>query len=111
MKDSKLTPPLVFIIGLVTLGVANFFFVYRFSELINVDSNGKTIYPMREAMFNIMTFGLYGIYWSFKLDRILDKREGNDSISATSVLVTILSAIPLVRTVAMTLICNRMIET
>lgn len=108
MKDSRLNPPLVFIIGMVTLGAANFFFVYRFSELLKKDADGKRMYPMREAALNVITLGIYGIYWTFKVGRTLDAREENAGISPISVLLTILSAIPFVRIVSMTLICNRM---
>ncbi len=110
MRNSKLSPPLVFILGMVTLGLADVFFVYRFSELMISDANGKTLYPMREAVLNVITFGIYGIYWTFKIGHILDKKEENIKVSAISILCTVLSAIPFARIVSMTLICNRMTE-
>ncbi len=110
MKKTKLTAPIVFIIGIVTLGLANFYFLYRFSVLIGKDARGNLIYPMREAVINVMTLGIYGIYWTVKASLALDKREKNDGFSTITIVSAVLSAIPMVRTVSMAIICNRLTE-
>ena len=110
MKKTKLTPPIVFILGIVTLGLANFYFLYRFSELIGKDAKGRLLYPMREAVINIMTLGVYGIYWTVKLSFALDKREESSVFSLLSAVSCVISAVPMVRTVSMAIICNRFME-
>ena len=110
MKKTKLSSPIVFIIGIVTLGLANFYFLYRFSVLIGKDAKGNLIYPMREAMINVMTFGVYGIYWTVKASFALDKREENAGFSPISIVSAVLSAIPMVRVISMAIICNRLTE-
>lgn len=110
MKKTKLSAPIVFIIGIVTLGIANFYFLYRFSALIGKNAKGNLIYPMREAVINVMTLGLYGIYWTVKASLWLDKREENATFSPISIVSTVLSAVPMVRTVSMVIICNRLTE-
>lgn len=110
MKKTKLTPPIVFIIGIVTLGIANFYFLYRFSVFIGKDAKGNLMYPMREAMINAMTFGVYGIYWTAKASFALDKREENAAFSPISAVSCVLSAVPMVRTISMAIISNRLTE-
>ena len=110
MKKTKLNAPLVFIIGIITLGLANFYFIYRFSVLIGRDAKGNLIYPMREAVINVMTFGVYGIYWTVKTSFALDKREENAKFSPISTVSAVLSAIPMVRIISMAIICNRLTE-
>ena len=110
MKKTKLSAPIVFIIGMVTLGLANFYFLYRFTEIIGKDAKGNLMYPMKEAMINVMTFGIYGIYWTVKTSFTLDKREENASFSPVSIVSSVLSAVPMVRTVSMAIIANRLSE-
>lgn len=110
MKKTKLTPPVVFIIGIVTLGMANFYFIYRFSVLIQKDAKGNLVYPMREAVINLMTLGIYGIYWTLKISFALDKREENSDFSPISAVSCVLSAVPMVRTISMAIISNRLTE-
>ena len=110
MKKTKLSAPIVFIIGMFTLGFANFYFLYRFTEMIGKDAKGSLMYPMKEAMINVMTFGIYGIYWTVKASFTLDKREEKASFSPISMVTSALSAIPMVRTISMVIIANRLAE-
>jgi hypothetical protein len=69
----------VFFIGFFTFGIANLVFLYRFSDEMLTNADGKIINPMKETVLNIITFGLYGAFWSFKMGQKLDMLEGREN--------------------------------
>ena len=97
----------VFFIGFFTFGIANLVFLYRFSDKMLTDASGKILNPMRESVLNIITFGLYGAYWSFKMGQKLDMLEGRESVSAITFICSLLSVLFL-RSITMSVIYYRM---
>ena len=75
MKNKYLNPTSVLILGLFTFGIANSLFIYAFSKFMRFDKNGYVIYPMKELILNVITFGIYGIYWTFSINSALDACE------------------------------------
>ena len=97
----------VFFIGIFTFGIANLVYLYRFSDEMLTNADGKIINPMREIVLNIITFGLYGAFWSYKIGEKLDMLDGRDSISVKTILCAILSVLFL-RSLTMSVIYYRM---
>lgn len=95
MKQRKLKPSIVFILGFCTFGIADLIFVYVFSKMLRFDKNENVIYPMKEFILNIITFGIYGIYWTYSVNRILDNYEEQRRGKTLSVLLAIASALPI----------------
>ena len=95
MKQRKLKPSIVFILGFCTFGIADLIFVYVFSKMLRFDKDGNVIYPMKEFILNIITFGIYGIYWTYSVNRTLDSCEEQGRGNTTSVLLAIASAFPI----------------
>ncbi len=83
----------VFFIGFFTLGIANLIFLYRFSNEMVTDASGKIIIPMQELVLNLLTLGLYGAVWSYKMGKKLDLIENNDNISSITIICSILSVV------------------
>ena len=94
MKHRKLTPALVLILELCTLGIIDLIFIYHFSKMLRFDKDGNVIYPMKEFILNVITFGIYGIYWTYFVNSTLDAHE-NQNNSATTIILTIISALSL----------------
>ena len=97
----------VFFIGFFTFGIANLVFLYRFSDEMLTNADGKIINPMRETVLNVITFGLYGAYWSYKMGQKLDMLEDRESISISTLLCALLSVVFL-RSITMSVIYYRM---
>ena len=98
---------IVFLIGFFTLGIGNFVFIYLLSDKIVTDDTGKVIYPLRELILTVVTFGIYGIFWTYKLSKTLDSRENREEVSGVTFLSTALSAVFL-KSISCALICYRM---
>ena len=99
---------LIFILGLLTFGIANIVYIFIFSDKIIKDHNNRVFYPVREVILNIITLGIYGIIWTLRMSKTLDKREGFDKITSISIISTVVSALP-IRCVSMTVIYYRML--
>ena len=98
---------LIFLLGFVTLGIANVVYIYLFSVKISRDYKGDIIYPIREVVLNCLTIGIYGIIWTYKVSKRLDALEGNEKASSQTLVTTIVSALP-IRCISMTVIFQRM---
>ena len=96
----------IFFIGIFTFGIANLVFLYRFSDKILTDADGKIIYPMRETVLNLLTFGIYGAFWSIKVGRKLDILEEYEKISMLTIICSALSILFL-RSITMSVIYYR----
>ena len=107
MKKNFFSPAIIFILGFLTLGLGNNASIYIISDRLITDGEGSPLYPMREAVLNIITFGFYGIYWTFKISKALCSVSESPSRSFT-VLTTLLSALPF-RCVSMALITNKIL--
>jgi hypothetical protein len=106
MKQRRLNPSIVFILGFCTFGIADLIFVYLFSKMLRFDKDGCVIYPMKEFILNIITFGIYGIYWTYMVNRILDRYEEQGRGRLSSVLLAIAAAFP-VRFIALAITYSR----
>lgn len=107
MKKNLFSPAIVFIIGLLALGIGNSVNIYLISDRFTLDGSGRVMYPMREAVLNFITFGVYGIFWTYRTAKNVDLRFGVSS-NAFPVLAAVLSALPL-RCVSMALITNKLL--
>ena len=108
MKQKKLNPSVVFVLGLCTFGIADLIFVYWFSKKLRFDKDGNVIYPMKEFILNIITFGIYGIYWTYCVNRTLDAHEEQGS-AAKAVILAAVSALPL-RFITFTITYSRIVK-
>lgn len=99
----------VFFISFFTLGIADLIYVYIFSDKICTDIDGKIFLPMKEAVLFLITFGIYGIFWSFKAGERLDKKEGREYISSKTVACAILSLF--IRSIAISILYYRIKST
>lgn len=106
MNESK-KAILIALLGFLTLGIANFVYIYLFSCKIARDAQGKTIYPLRALILDIVTFGIFGIIWTYKVSKALDKREGYSELTTPSLVCTVISGIAL-RSVSMAYIYYRL---
>ena len=61
MKNKFFSPAIAFILGFLTLGLGNNVNIYMISDKVTYDKNGNVFFPMREAMLNFITFGIYGL--------------------------------------------------
>ena len=107
MKNKLLSPAIVFIIGFLTMGLGNTVSIYIITDCISFDKDGAALYPMREAVLNFITFGIYGILWTYKTARtVCAETEGKNK--GFTVLITVLSVFP-TRCISMALIANKML--
>lgn len=97
----------VFFISLFTLGLANIIYVYILSERALLDVDGKMIFPMREAVLYVITFGFYGFFWANKLGKRIDNLEGVSAPSSQTKLGIIL-ALPFLRSFCVAYIYARL---
>ena len=107
MKNKFLNPTSVLILGLCTFGIANSLFIYAFSKFMRFDKNGYVIYPMKELILNIITFGIYGIYWTFSINSALNIYEEQGSCRGLTVPLTVISALPIIRAIALAVTYSR----
>ena len=107
MKNNIFSPAIVFIIGFLTLGLGNNVNIYMISDRMTLDKDGNTLYPMREAMLNFITFGIYGIYWTYKtadaIRSVLPECKKGFVVS-----MTIISLLP-IRCISMAIITNKIL--
>ena len=103
MKNIKFSPALAFIIGFCTLGLGNNANIYIISDKIGFDKQGRVICPMMEMMLNIITFGIYGIFWTYKISSVISAKNGSSGVTSETVLNTVLSALP-TRCISMALV-------
>ena len=106
MKQRKLKPIIVFILGFCTMGIADLIFIYWFSKMMRFDKEGNVIYPMKEFILNIITFGIYGIYWTYYINRTLDSCEEQGRGKMMSVILSVASALP-IRCIALAITYSR----
>ncbi len=106
MKKNLFSPAIAFILGFLTLGLGNNVNIYVISDRIAFDKDGNVLYPMREAVLNFITFGLYGIFWTYKVSKAIS--GATDSDKGFAALVTVLSALP-IRFISMALITNKIL--
>jgi len=107
MKKNLFSPAVAFILGFLTLGLGNNVNIYVISDKITYDKDGNVFFPMREAMLNFITFGIYGIFWTYKISKAISVALSDNSKSFT-VLTTVMSALPL-RCISMALITNKIL--
>jgi len=55
MKKNFFSPAIIFILGFLTLGLGNNASIYIISDRLITDGEGSPLYPMREAVLNIIT--------------------------------------------------------
>lgn len=101
------SPAIVFILGFLTLGLGNNVNIYIISDRLGFDKEGRTLYPMQEAVLNFITFGFYGIIWTLKITKAINTALSEKN-KAFTVLMTVLSATPF-RCISMALITNKII--
>lgn len=97
----------VFFIGLFTFGIGNLVFLYLFSDKLTTDGSGNVINPMKELALNIITLGIYGAFWTYKVGKKMDILEDREVISTSTVVCSILSVV-LLRCISMAVIYYRM---
>lgn len=105
MKKNLFSSATVFILGLLMLG--NSVNIYLISDRLMFNGNGRVMCPMREAVLNFITFGVYGIFWTYRTAKAVNLGFGVRS-NAFSILAAVLSALPL-RCVSMALITNKIL--
>lgn len=105
MKKNLFSPATVFILGLLVIG--NSVNIYLITDRLMLDGKGRVMYPMREAVLNFITFGVYGIFWTYRAAKNVNLRFGVRS-NAFQILTAILSALPL-RCLSMALITNKLL--
>ena len=105
--EAKKKAIILAIIGFLTFGIANIVYIYILSDKLVFDFKRKLYYPVRETVLNICTLGIYGIYWTYRASRTLDKREGYDDLTVTSLASTIISVFP-IRSISMAMIFFRL---
>ena len=96
-----------FLIGFFTLGIGSLVFIYLLSDKMVSDDTGKVIFPLKELVLTVITLGIYGIIWTYKMSKTLDIRENREEVSGITLLSTALSAVFL-KCVSCALICYRM---
>ncbi len=89
-RELKKSIGIVFI-SFLTLGLANTVFIYIFSDMAVKDEHGKIIYPMRCAVLNVITLGIYGGIWIYKMGKKLDVSDKNPAPSRQTVAFCVLS--------------------
>ena len=82
----------VFFIDLLTFGIGNLVFTYIISDKTMLDSNDNVIIPMKELVLTIVTFGLYGAVWAYKMGKKADLELSRENVSASTIVCAILSA-------------------
>ncbi len=105
MKKNLFSPATVFILGLLMLG--NSVNIYLISNRLMFNGNGSVIFPMREAVLNFITFGVYGIFWTYRTAKTANLDFGVRS-NAFSIIAAVFSALPL-RCISMALITNKIL--
>ena len=105
--DAKKKAILFALIGFITFGLANTVYLYLWSDKLVCDHNKKVFYPIRETVLNVFTLGIYGIYWTYRASKTLDKREGYEVLTVNSLVCTVISAFML-RSISMAIIYFRL---
>ncbi len=100
-------PVIVFIIGFVTFGIGNLIFIFLFSEHVAREYH-LTIIPMREVVINLLTFGIYGIIWTYKTIMLIEAEDSR--VTSSALLAAIISAIPFLRCISMAVISSKLIN-
>ena len=85
LKSMK--PFLIFIAGFFTFGITDLWFIYTISDKLGREK----LIPMKQLALTLVTFGLYGIYWTYKIGKMLIKANDSKSINKR-ILCVILSA-------------------
>ena len=88
MNNSKRTliPFLIFVAGFFTFGLSDLWFIYLLSDRID----RKRFLPMKQLALTLITFGIYGIIWTFNITRVI-KYPNNSITTNKSILYIILS--------------------
>ena len=85
----------VFFIGFFTFGIGNLIFLYIFSDKTNTFCDGKIIVPMREVVLNIITLGIYGAVWAYKMGKKADMLEDNENVTPSTIICAIIALFPI----------------
>ena len=107
MKKKLFSPPIIFIIGLIVPFLGNTLNIYLISDYVSFNKDGDVLLPMREAMLNVITFGIYGIIWTYRINKTVNYAL-SDNKKGFVIFTTVLSALPL-RFLSMTLITNKIL--
>ena len=70
-KLQKLTPLLIVLLGFFTLGLSDLVFIYVISDRFNC----KKFLPMKQLSLMIVTLGIYGIFWSYRVASEMRKEK------------------------------------
>ena len=70
---------IIFFSGVFTFGITNSIFIGIISSEFLYFDNNKLVYPIKEAVLNFITLGVYGFIWAYKISKCIDKRDGVNS--------------------------------
>ena len=70
-KLQKLMPLLIVLLGFFTLGLSDFVLIYIISDRFN----RKKFLPMKQLALMIVTLGIYGIFWSYRITSAMHKEK------------------------------------
>ena len=107
MNKKFFSTPIVFILGLLIPFIGNTANIYLITDYISFNKDGEVLLPMREIMLNVITFGIYGIIWTYRTAKTVAFALSDDKKSFT-LAITVLSALPL-RFLSMTLLTNKIL--
>ena len=110
MNNSLKKAIIAFLLIFLTFGIGSTVYIYILSDKMKSDSENRIIYPVREAVLNLITFGIYGIIWTYRYSYMIDSAEGCTEFTAYTLLCTVLSCFPL-RSVSMAVLVYRQAET
>jgi hypothetical protein len=102
MNKVRSETAIIFILGLLTFGLANSITIGIISSKFLFISNRATVYPVREAVLNFITFGFYGFFWAYKVSKQLEKKDGTGSLALSLILF-----MPFVRSIGLAYIYFR----
>lgn len=85
----------VFFIGFITFGIGNLIFLYVFSDKTCTFCDGKIIIPMREVVLNIITLGIYGAVWTYKMGKKADMLEDCENVTPITMMCAVVSLFPI----------------
>ena len=98
----------IFVLGIVTFGISNLVFIYLLSSDVGLDHKGRVIFPMRETVLNLITLGIYGFFWAYRIGCTTDIKESINAPSKQTVLTVILAA-PFLRSMCVAYLYYRML--
>lgn len=103
-KTKKMIPMVIIILGFFTLGLTDLIWIYQASDKVN----RYRFPPIKQLALIIITFGIYGIFWTYMLCGELPKSEKNDN-NKLKYICTVLSVIFL-RNISVAMIVKRIFD-